>query len=971
MLEHAAALIRRPVLSGHQRIEGLWFSAERFAQHERERLIIEHWQTAASAYRFADGDLLRFALPLTVQCETLLGWPLIRQGKVLCSAVLDPQEMRDLPAADLWLVRGSHVSALHLRDAEVLAPGEWIDISGVTLLDTYDCRNILPPPVLEPLEVASDVREILGKNLKPVSPEQQKTLQALIARQQKAPQASPDAVVSPASVGGTVPDAKTLPWLKLSVTLVLLVAVFWMGAQGRHTDVNAVTPAPVTSLSLQIGAVVVGTLIAGVALTLLLFGLRHLLRRVASVPLPLPGAPTHSPADIAPRARPLQHKPALWRRWVTRLTRHSRLSALYGRRQAAYMQRMFEMFENGDYEEALRHAIPLGGGEHSGEQSFGTPQRRQDLSISQHQGLARSIVFEQDVEGHLRQIYRQTFQRLDREGRIEEAVFVLAELLKVQQEALDYLEKHGRQQQAADLALAWDMPAATIVRLLCLAGNWQRALLVARRDEAFADAVALLQDKSPLYAERLRLEWAESLARKGLWLQAVEVVWPLPAERERATQWLLNAEMAGGSLALGALVKRAILLPDTLLAYADQVEQLRDDPARYAERAVLAESLLQHKAHASQLAWLASATVHAIIADQVGGQGRLSLLQLQALVSMSKDKLLQADLPQQLPARPAPYTQVTGSEPLQWTAPAMGSRMIRDAVPLDDQRYLLALGEAGAVVVDAHGNTLYQFAMPAQYIVLAHGRQVALLVARRNEVWRISKVDLVTRIATDLGVQMFNVFSRTFNGSNWTIGRGRQLRVVDVDRGFETLWHVSDLPGEVIGMKDDTYNESLWLSDAQAGLELWHYRLPERRLMKRMPVPAVGIDQQYLLSADGRLEFMRVGRENDEVSVLVFGGGTDCNNYSLPDCDFEQDHEELVEVHLQEHCRLIGYLINDHDMRWHFIARTSNRLVATLQWPRHGVRVRCVGSDFLLFDDQGRLSHFNMDNVTQHNLSLN
>jgi hypothetical protein len=141
--------------------------------------------------------------------------------------------------------------------------------------------------------------------------------------------------------------------------------------------------------------------------------------------------------------------------------------------------------------------------------------------------------------------------------------------------------------------------------------------------------------------------------------------------------------------------------------------------------------------------------------------------------------------------------------------------------------------------------------------------------------------------------------------------------------------------------------------------------------MKRMPVPALGIDQQYLLSADGRLEFMRVAHENDEVSVLVFGGGTDCNNYSLPDCDFEQDHDELVEVHLHEHCRLIGYLINDHDMRWHFIARTSNRLVATLQWPRQGVRVRCVGSDFLLFDDQGRLSHFNMDSVKQHNLSLN
>jgi hypothetical protein len=979
MLEQAAGLIRRPALTGHQHIEGLWFSAERFAPDERAQLILEHWQTGASAYRFADGDLLRLRQPMAVHCEALRGWPLIRQGHTLSSALFDPREIRDLPSADLWLVRGSQVSALHLRDAVALAPEEWLDVSHLTLLDTYDCRQALPPPVLEPMEVTTDVREILGKNLKPVSPEQQKTLQALLARQQQASTASPDAGMSPASAGWTPPDTRPLPWLKLSVTLVLLVAVFWMGTQGQHSAVDALTPARETPLSVQISGVVLGTLIGGVALTLLLMGLRHLLRRVAS--LPLQSVPSRSPAGvetrarapagIAARAQPGKHKPALWRRWVTRMTQHSRLSALYGRRQAAYMQRMFEMFENGDLEEALRHAIPLRGGPHSGEQSFGTPQRRQDLSISQHQGLARSMVFEQDIEAHLRQIYRQTFERLERAGRIEEAVFVLAELLKAQQEALDCLEKHGRQQQAADLALAWDMPAATIVRLLCLAGNWQRALLVARRDDAFADTVTMLQDKWPQHAARLRLEWAESLARKGLWLQAVEAVWPLTAERGQATQWLLNAEKAGGSLAVGALVKRAILLPDTLLAYADQVEQLRDNPQRFAERAALADSLLQHKAHASELAWLAGATVHAIIADQMDGRGRLSLVQLQALVSMSKDKLLQADLPQHLPARPAPYTQVKGSEPLQWTAPSMGSRAILDAVLLDDQRYLLALGEAGAVVVDAHGKTLYQFAMPAQHIVLAHGRQVALVVARRDEVWRISKLDLVTRIATDLGVQVFDVFGRSFNGSNWTLGRGRQLRVVDVDRGFETLWHVSDLPGQISDLKDDASREFLWLTDPQKDVELWHYQLPERRLASRSPVPPLGFDDRYVLSATGAVKFMRVRHQDGEAAVLVLEGPQERNEYPLPDCDARDDLDDRVDVQLHEHWMMVGYPLNEHAMRWHFITKGSNRISATLQWPRQGVRVRCIGADYLLFDDQGRLSHLNVDTVTQHNLSLN
>ncbi len=149
------------MLTGHQQIEGVWFSLERFDECERAHLILDQWQTGASVYRFADGDLLRFRQSVSVQCEALIGWPLIRQGRALCSALLAPQEMRSLPAADVWLVRGSHVSALQLRDAAPLAPGQWIDVSGYTMLDTYDCRSTLPEPVLEPLAVPTDVRKSL------------------------------------------------------------------------------------------------------------------------------------------------------------------------------------------------------------------------------------------------------------------------------------------------------------------------------------------------------------------------------------------------------------------------------------------------------------------------------------------------------------------------------------------------------------------------------------------------------------------------------------------------------------------------------------------------------------------------------------------------------------------------------------------------------------------------------------------
>lgn len=968
MLEHDAALIHRPVLTGHQQIEGLWFSCERFNESERARQILDQWQTGASVYRFADGDLLRFGRPVSVHCEALLGWPLIRQSRALCSAQLTAQEIGSLPAADIWLVRGSHVSALQLRDAMPLDPGQWIDVSGYTLLDTYDCRSTLPEPALEPLAVPTDVREILGGALGPVSPEREGVMQALLERQRNAAKSQPQQLCIPEKSHWNTAEGPSVPWLKLGVTVVILVALFWMGSQGKSNGLPELPSSSTTPVSFQISGVLVGTLIGSVLFTLFLISLRSVLRRAMPVQSEAPRASTQPP--LAPRATPTPPKPVAWRRWLTRLTLHSRLSGLYGKRQAAYMRRMLDMFENGDLEEALRHAIPLGAEQNSGEQAFGTPQRRQELAINQQRGLGRSMLFEEGMESHLRQIYRQTFERLDREERVEEAVFVLAELLKVRQESLDYLEKHGRLQQAADLALAWDMPAAVIVRLLCLADNWQRALLVARRDDAFADAVVMLQGKWPESAERLRLEWAEALTGKGLWLQAVDVIWSLPAERVRAAQWLLNAEAAGGRLAIGALVKRAILLPDTLVAYGTWVEQLRDDPQRFVERAILAETLLLHKAQAGALAWLTRATVHAIIADQACGHGRLALSQLQTLVKMSKDKLLLADLPAKLSAPPARQPLSSGASPLKWTAPQMGSRAILDAVPLDDSRYLLALGEAGVVVIDADGKTLFHFSVPAQAIVLAHSRQMALVLTRRDDVWRISKLDLVNRTATDLGVQMLDVFAKSFDGSAWTVGRGHQLRVVDVDRGFETLWHVSDLPGRIVSMLDDAQGEYLWLSDPQQGSQLWHYRLPDRRLTSREPTPARMYEDGFqLLSASSDIAEWRIKPEREDDPVLVLEQRGSRKGYRLPDCVEGFAYEDLVRVFLFEHWLLIGYVVADQGTRWHFIHRSSDRLCAELHWPLHGVQVRCLGADWLLFDHEGRLSHINVDDSSQRNVN--
>ncbi len=970
-------VIRHPVLRGHQLIDGLWLPRERFDEQAAARLILSQWQTGASAWRFADGDLLRFRQALPVHCENLVGWPLVRQGRGLCSALLSKDELADLPPADLWLVRGSRVDALHLRDAEVLAPGQWIDISDYTLLDTYDCRNTLPEPDLDLLAPPADAREVFGDALAPVSPEREGVMQALLERQQQVQAEAQQQRQKPSAKASehrewSAGEASSFPWKHLGIVLLVFLGLRWLAAGGGGT-LSAEHGEMGNGVLKMIAAMLIGAILCTLVLAVAGKLVRRLRQARAVDPSTLPGwkPAAASPAPVPPRATPARPRQALWRRVLTRLTRHSRLSRLYGKRQADYMRRMLAMFENGDLAEALRHAIPLGDGQGGGEQSFGTPGRRDDLSIKGQQGAARSLLFEEGMEAHLRKLYRQSFERLDREGRVDEAAFVLAELLKSREEALDYLETHGRHAQAADLALAWDMSPSQIVRLLCLAGDWSRAIMVARRDDAFAAAVMLLQDKAPESADRLRLEWAEALTGKGLWLQAVEVIWSLPAERHRAAQWLLDAEAAGGQLAIGALVKRASLLPDTLDAHGQRIQLLRDDPARHAERAVLARALLEQKNRSGALAWLAGAVVNSLVADQAGGHGQLTPDQLKALVKMSRDSLLMADLPAQIPPfkGPSPLSRV--EEVQQWLAPEPGSREIVDAVPLHDQRYLIALGEAGAAVVDVQGKTLFHFPVPAQAIVLGHSRQVALVLARRDEVWRVSKLDLVNRSATDLGVLRLDVFARSFDGTGWTIGQDRQLRVVDADRGFTTLWHVSDLPGRVMAMKDDESNEAVWLLLDDNRLQVWHYCLPERRLAGKDDAPQVTQENGFLvLAANGQFTQAGVTLKPHADPILALERHGNRKGYRLPGLVDDGLWDDPVSLHLTDSWLVVCYAIADGDTRIYFTHSGSDQLCASLDWPGL-VTVRCVGADWMLFDGEGRLSHVSVEEGRQWNVGVN
>jgi hypothetical protein len=676
-------------------------------------------------------------------------------------------------------------------------------------------------------------------------------------------------------------------------------------------------------------------------------------------------APSRAPSSLKPRgnARPLRSR---WRDWMARMAIASQLSKLLGRQQAAYMQRMLKMFDDGDLMEALRHAIPLGGDTQDVGQAFGTPGRRDSLSLNGSTGPRSGIYIDDNFQEHLRQLYRKSFEKLDRDGRIDEAVFVLAELLQVRQEALDYLEKHQRYAQAAELALGWDRPPEVIVRLLCLAGDWRRAVAVARRDNAFANAVLQLQPKWPEMANRLREEWGEALAQRGEWLKAVDAVWPVAAAREKAVAWLLAAEAADGRLAARALVQRALLLPDTLDACAERLRALRDDPLLHRERAALAGELLSVASHTATSRGLMAVLMPALLADHAGGHGRMDKKAFQALLRLNADPLLQADMPGgEMPGfQVRPLAKLP--RPLVLDAPAAGAHAVHDAALLDDGRYLLALGEGGAVMIDSMGRVLARFAAPAYRLVPAYSGQVALALAQRDGLWRVSRLDLVQRQIDDLGFAAIDHFASEFDGIGWTVARGNRIQVLDTGRSLQdVLWQVADLPGEVVELTATRHLEQFVVHDDVLGPSLWRYQRELRRLLSREPMDFSAIPMsKHMLHP--QLGAFRLLGETEE-------GGTLCLRWrvvaGIEGAVRVPDHADAPEG------TALGFWVDgdwlvmlrsapgNFTVQW--LALRGGQTAATIAWPDGEPGMRAVANGWLLFDAQGRVLHLN----TEHSVA--
>lgn len=657
---------------------------------------------------------------------------------------------------------------------------------------------------------------------------------------------------------------------------------------------------------------------------------------------------------------------------AARLAIMTRASKVIGWQQAAYLRKMMALLDQGDVQEALRHAIPLDSLSPARRPAFGTPRPRTSLEISGPGQAGTAISIGGELEQYLRGTYRATFERLDRQGRIDEATYVLAELLKCGGEAVDYLEKKGRIKQAAQLAETMELAPEIAVRLWCMAGDVERAVKLARLGQAFAAAVQLLERRQSPQAAAMRLLWAEDLAWRGQLSEAAEAVWPLPDQRDKALAWLLEGERTGGVLGMRALLKKLALLPASLADSEAAVLQLLDDDSDDGaqQRMRLATELLALSPHSPATRRVAAALLRPLLADRMATRIDFDKKSLSKLLALSHDAVLQADLPAlTVPQMEQSHELNKRYEPVRVHLAERGLLTIHDARRLPDGHYLLALGEGGVVRIDRHGRQLAQFSVPATRLVMAAGGQRALALVQRDSLWRVSRLDLIARKVSDWIVEPLRFWADNYDGLVWNAVIGNCLVAIDTSKDqLAVSWQVADLPGQVIAFQEERGSQTLLLASAN-DLQQWRYELPARRLLQRdsFPPPHDAVLALLPHSMRDAPTLVRALHEEGAISVQVHHGGATAPitlplRVILSAPELSQTAGLLLLRSYPDDGTTLECLVAD--------GRTGATLAQLRLDECQAARVHVNDDHLLLFDAAGRLVDIDCENSQVHTLTL-
>lgn len=840
---------RLHVHRGHVVAVAFWFAPSVLGERGVRGRVLAAWTPGTSVFSLAGGFLLRLPRPRPVDCENAPGLPLTLESGVLLSAPLSAAERERLaaPPGSLVLVRGGHAEVFPAEPSRRVDVAAWLDVSGWT---TVPVKGLgAPPPPVQVLESIEKPPRSLFQGVPPPTAE----AEAMRARMEG--REVPQALQSTKAMGarGSLWD-RLRAWLRAEkgtpVTEVQKTA-----ASAAASSASAASPSALRRLASwfqrTLGAGRAGTeakaaLPSGKGsaaqtrevpregkpswLSRTLGRLREAISPSRSESSPSSSGKGRSPSTD-PTPPPPPESPGLLSRLSEWLLRNTPLGPLLGQRKAEYVQRLFDMFEEGNLDEALRYAIPLGD-EKMPEPTriaLGLPGPRENLSIRPQRGGASSLFGGgQEIYAALKERYRAAFQRLEREGRIDEAAFVLTELLGAHEVAVSFLEKHGRLKLAAELAEGRNLAPGLVVRQWLLAKDLRRAVAIARRSGAFADAVLRLERTHPKEARVLRLLWAETLAEAGDYLRATEVVWPLEDAHPLARAWLEQGVSVAGVGGARALARLLVAFPDSFEAVRPQALALLEDESQdhAAERLAFAE-VLASEPRSELRAVLVGPAVRALLRDRAANHTRIDSAFLTRLLRDVGDGTLRADLPALSAPRRRNWSDESETHVLQEriTATEAGPYPIHDAVVLSSERVLLALGEAGVRLLRGDGSCAAHFDVPAFRLVPSVHEDRVLALAPRGELQRISRIEPGPRRAAHWCDAKVDAFAPSYDGNLWFLAVDDTVMAVDAlaADGLRALWRVSQVGGKVVALEANA--ESLRFATWGEDPQLWTYAL--------------------------------------------------------------------------------------------------------------------------------------------------
>ncbi|MFH8381346.1 bpX6 domain-containing protein [Kitasatospora sp. NPDC018058] len=861
---------------------------------EAAERTLAHWQDGARLSELPDGRwLLTLVEPVRIRVDRAPGEPLRAAGGALVAAGASGGSSGEV-ALTVAGVTKRHV----IPELRTLDPSDWLDLSGLTL---HRLAPVGTPAVAEPVETdlprppAMDLRAAAG-----IAEPSERAGRFLGERRGTAGRTRPSwqllvvgvvvalalylalttygrfasvPIIFPVGIGALV-GLSVVPYARTRSGRYgrkgrtgRSVRIVRSGLAGGREWWSFFVPALLCLLFGVAGLIATG--FAGGLLLLTLLGACgvavSVLPRIPVVAERARAARTARPAQAAARragagTAAARQRPSRRPRgqWLARLALRTPVGPLFQERHVRYLNQLTRSFQRRRWEDALRDALPLAEGtSRSGLLSLRLPDRYAGElrpSPQERDGTPMaSPISGPTVHQLLTDLYREAAEALEREGRIDEAAYVLADLLVAPAEAVALLDRHGRATQAAELAEGRGLAAELVVRLWWRAGQRERAVRIAQRRGAFAAAVERLSESDPASARELRTAWAEHRRRAGDRLGAVDAAWPDETLRPGLVGDLREALELGGAARGRALVHLLALGEDVAeLARALFAAEGAEGTALAAALTALADLRCVDPVLDRELA---TAAVRSLVRTDglAGHRDARGAAAVHTRLLKRADPLVAADLAKPRPAR-------SGGGPLLVTAADRpGALPVLDAAHLDCGAVLAACGQAGVRLIGPDGRTRARWDVPAAQLVLADHGGTALLVARYGEVRELFRLDLATRKVERWTALRVRQLVPSYDGRHLLTVDQDGIAVLDTLTPRPTVVH-RELGGDQVALRRiaRTPDSCAALVHTRAGAlaaeltELWRWDQPGWELRARTavnPTDAVGA----ATLADGRM----------------------------------------------------------------------------------------------------------------------